>query len=492
MWLARHAPNFALLAVWWAGGPAICSSWFRTSLADVALGGFLKTEVLSRLTRADALVVLARALVCALLVVKISLFERRDWSRPWLPIVAQALNIGFCWMETLFPYVRELYSLAHAPPEMSEELEAEALAEAARRRERQRRAAEAAAQKKAVAAVAAGPTTELAPPIPALLELALCALADALAAGCLGNDGAVAEELHACAPLPLPAHLAAPLFEHMRLHALIDDRTLPLILAPDAATLSLSPAAAGGAAAGCARTGAVCAVAQPEVCADADGSEDGERLPSPSARSQRLRHPPLHSRLSDLGLEMVAARCAHSLSALHLTDCAGVSDNGVRLLASGCTGLRVLELRRCACLTSACLLEVAQRLPRLEVLHVGGCANIDDAGVSAVATSCARLRSLDVSGLAVRDGSLHTLAASAHALVDLNISACLYLSSDAIRDFAHASAGLRRLTLSRSVSCSSWFTDSLLRELPKLELTIEMAQVPHSLRWHPLPFTEFY
>ena len=278
----------------------------------------------------------------------------------------------------------------------------------------------------------------------------------------------------------------------MRLRALIDDRTLPLVLPTDASRVCLSPAAAGGAAAR-ARGGlasARCAVADSDAHAR-DVRVDGERTP-PSARVAHSRRGQLACRASDLALEMVALRCARALREMHVTDCAGVSDNGVRLLAAGCPELRVLELRRCPCISSAALLEVAHRLPALEVLHVGGCPELDDAGVSAVATRCARLRSLDVSGSSMRDESLHVLAAHAHVLEDVNIAACFYLTSDVIREFVHTRESLRRLTLSRSLTCSSWFTDSLARELPKLELAIEAAQVPQSLRWHPLPFTEFY
>jgi hypothetical protein len=163
----------------------------------------------------------------------------------------------------------------------------------------------------------------------------------------------------------------------------------------------------------------------------------------------------------------------------------------VQVLAEGCATLRTLELRRCPALTSAALMELAQRVPQLKVLHVGGCSQIDDAGVSAVATCCTQLRSLDVSGCAVRDESLLLLGQCASALEDLNIAACVYLTSEAIREFGFSRTSLRSLTLSRSFGCSSWFTDSLQRELPQVELAIEPAQVPLSLRWHPLPFTDW-
>jgi hypothetical protein len=468
----RHVPNILLLVAWWASAPALApnASVFRQSLVDVVLGGFVKTEVFAWLGRREAIMVTARALLCALLVVKLSAFERRRWQPPWMPLALQGANIAWVWAETLLPLVRDLYSLAHAPPEDgAAAAEADAVVEASRRRERQRRAAEAAASKAAAAAQAQALAAPLPTAVPSLVDLAIRSLAGALADGSCGfGDCAAADELRDVLQLPIPAHLCEPLFEQLRVRGLLDDRTLPFVLAPDAALLRLS------AGAGSCELGLGAAI-----------------VALPAARSPRPRRQPAVSNLTDHGIGMVAARCASHVCALHLTDCTGLSDNGVRMLAVGCAGLRSLELRRCPTITSAALLEVAQLLPLLEALLVGGCPLVEDAGVGAVVSRCALLRSLDVSGCAVRDEAIYHIAECARTLSDLNIAGCIYVSSDAIRQLAVARSSLRSLTLSRSFGCSSYFTDSLAHEAPNLELLIEPAQVPPSLRWHPLPFTEF-
>jgi hypothetical protein len=108
-----------------------------------------------------------------------------------------------------------------------------------------------------------------------------------------------------------------------------------------------------------------------------------------------------------------------------------------------------------------------------------------------LASRCLFLRALDVSGCSIRDETLHVLAEAARVLEDLNIAGCLHVSSGAIRTLAHSRESLRNLAISRSPTADSWFTDTLLSELPRLELSIEPARVPPSLRWHPLPFAEF-
>ncbi|KAJ1623357.1 hypothetical protein T492DRAFT_1055755 [Pavlovales sp. CCMP2436] len=452
--LRRHAFSVALLAVWWACEPTATTWSSRDSLADVVTLSFVKTEAFARLGRSEALVVAARALACALLVVKLSLFERGGWHRPWLPMAMQAVNLVVIWLETLAPLVWELWSMASVPDEVrAAEAEAEATADAARWRQRQVRARTAAAKTEAAERAAAA--IPPAPRVEPLLVLARRALADALAAGCLEID---ADDAMRCDAIPIPTHLLSPLFEDMRLRGLLDDRTLPFVVAPESATVRLSAAAAGD-----------------------GGAAARYALP------RKTCHPCL---LSDMGVGLLAARCPQLLE-LHLTDCDALSDNGVLLLAAGCPLLHVLELRRCPLLTSAALLEMAERLPGLEVLLLGGCGEVDDTGVCAIGTRCLALRSLDVGGCSIRDESLHVLGEFAHSLSDLSIAGCFHVSSCAIRALATTRASLRTLAISRSPSCSSWFTDGLLRNLPQLELVILAAQVPPSLRWHPLPFTEF-
>lgn len=514
--LRRQLPNLALLALELGLAPSTrpsrpMSTW-RRSLVDVATAGVVRTELAAHLGHSSPFVVLARSLLCAVLVIKLSLFERASWDRPWVPIAIQGANIAWCWLETLLPIVRDLWSLANAPHDAAEEVHEEdelrAAAEAVRRRQRQQRATaakERRARKLLAGTAAADDRTNAAsaaerPRVPSLVELATRALAHGLP----GEWAEFEPDEHGRpSVLPLPPELLRPLAEHMRVHGLIADHTLPLLLDEDARALALS------AGARCGLTGALLgaeadATGGPE--SEALGSVDGHDtdpadagcaaalvLAARRAYVPRARQPgPPACALTDFGVELLASRCA-GLRALGLTDCAALTDRGVSLLCRGCPRLEALELRRCPALSSASLLELAAALPAcLRALHVGGCGQVDDAGVGAVGRACSKLRSLDVSGCQVRDETLYVLQEHAAELADLNIVACIYLSADAIGACARGCVRLRRLAMSRSFNCSSVFVDTLQTELPKLELTVEPASLPPSLRWHPLPFTEFY
>jgi F-box/leucine-rich repeat protein 2/20 len=88
----------------------------------------------------------------------------------------------------------------------------------------------------------------------------------------------------------------------------------------------------------------------------------------------------------------------------------GIGDEGVEALSSGCPRLKVINLSYCASITDGSLRSLAQ-LRDLVQLELRACVQVTSAGLCYLAASCKHLRELDVKRcIFIGDDGIHAVA----------------------------------------------------------------------------------
>ncbi|KAK7260890.1 hypothetical protein RIF29_27189 [Crotalaria pallida] len=99
--------------------------------------------------------------------------------------------------------------------------------------------------------------------------------------------------------------------------------------------------------------------------------------------------------VTDLGLRAVASGCP-SLKTLSLWNVATISDEGLIEIASGCQQLEKLDLCKCPTISDKALNAFAKNCPNLTELSLESCSNIGNEGLQAIGKCCSNLRSLSI------------------------------------------------------------------------------------------------
>ena len=87
----------------------------------------------------------------------------------------------------------------------------------------------------------------------------------------------------------------------------------------------------------------------------------------------------------------------NGLSALDISFCDKVGDNGCTYIAHGMTNLTSLSLSACE-ISDTGLCRIAQALPLLHTLNLGQCAKITDSSLQCIADKCPKLKYIDLYG----------------------------------------------------------------------------------------------
>ncbi|KAL8572952.1 hypothetical protein ACOMHN_013928 [Nucella lapillus] len=150
--------------------------------------------------------------------------------------------------------------------------------------------------------------------------------------------------------------------------------------------------------------------------------------------------------LQDAGLALIAAHCLQ-LQFLFLRRCSHITDAGVTHVATSCQCLRELSISDCRGVTDLGLRELSRLGDQLRYLSVAKCDQVSDQGVRHVARHCAKLRYLNVRGCeAVSDQSLDYLARHCPRLRSLDIGKC-DVTDAGLEVLAHFCPQLRKLSL---------------------------------------------
>ena len=160
--------------------------------------------------------------------------------------------------------------------------------------------------------------------------------------------------------------------------------------------------------------------------------------------------------VTDDGLRSVAEHCQGSLTTIHLFGCRHLADEAVLEIAVRCTHLTSLDIS-CCCVSSQSVQALARaRGAALEVLYLFDCsAAIDDEALVALGEHCARLRTLDVSFcMRVSDDGISAVAHGCPNLHTLSVGGCSLVTGAAIELVAASCAQLMRLDSAPSPCCT--------------------------------------
>eukprot|EP00937_MAST-01D_sp_MAST-1D-sp2_P003763 g3763.t1 len=120
------------------------------------------------------------------------------------------------------------------------------------------------------------------------------------------------------------------------------------------------------------------------------------------------------------------------LKKLYCYGCEGITDSGVKKLATGCPRLEILELGKCTAITDNALGSIA-RLPclaQLKLLHVSDCNHITGNGVQRIAEGCQKMG--------------HTCK-----LCYVRLSGCTQVTDESVAALAQSCPGLKQIRLNR-------------------------------------------
>ncbi|XP_070535426.1 F-box/LRR-repeat protein 7-like isoform X2 [Ptychodera flava] len=151
--------------------------------------------------------------------------------------------------------------------------------------------------------------------------------------------------------------------------------------------------------------------------------------------------------LEDAGLKIIASNCTDLVN-LYLRRCVRVTDLGVQFVASYCTMLRELSVSDCYRITDYALRDIARSNPRLRYLSVAKCDLVTDIGVRYIAKYCYKIRYLNVRGCEqVTDVAMEHLARNCQRLRSLDIGKCTAITDAGLIIVAANCMGLRRLSI---------------------------------------------
>ncbi|KAK7487434.1 hypothetical protein BaRGS_00021275 [Batillaria attramentaria] len=150
--------------------------------------------------------------------------------------------------------------------------------------------------------------------------------------------------------------------------------------------------------------------------------------------------------LQDAGLSLIAAHCMQ-LQFLFLRRCVRITDQGIQHVANNCYCLRELSISDCKGVTDLGLRELSKLGENLRYLSVAKCDKVSDQGVKYIAKYCSKLRYLNVRGCeAVSDHSLEYLACHCPRLRSLDIGKC-DVTDEGLQILAQYCPQLRKLSL---------------------------------------------
>ncbi len=134
------------------------------------------------------------------------------------------------------------------------------------------------------------------------------------------------------------------------------------------------------------------------------------------------------SRVTDIGVQYVANYCSQ-LREFSISDCKKVTDFGMRELSKLEGNLRYLSVAKCDQVSDVGIKYIARYCHKLRYLNVRSCEGVSDDSIEMVAKNCKRLKSLDIGKCDVTDDVLAVIATHCPQLRKLSVKSC-----DAITD----------------------------------------------------------
>ncbi|KAH8480017.1 hypothetical protein H0E87_030292 [Populus deltoides] len=152
------------------------------------------------------------------------------------------------------------------------------------------------------------------------------------------------------------------------------------------------------------------------------------------------------TKIDDEGLKSIS-RCS-KLSSLKLGICMNITDNGLKHIGSRCSKLKELDLYRSLGITDEGIAAVTFGCPDLEVINIAYNDKVTDASLISL-SGCSRLRVLEIRGCPhVSSKGLSAIAVGCRQLMVLDIKKCFNINDNAMLSLAQFSQNLKQINLS--------------------------------------------
>ncbi|KAJ0405062.1 hypothetical protein P43SY_001206 [Pythium insidiosum] len=189
------------------------------------------------------------------------------------------------------------------------------------------------------------------------------------------------------------------------------------------------------------------------------------------------------SGLDDQALGHLAHR-AKILQTLTLSTCSGITDRGLAwllrdMLDKSPSGehLTRLDVSYCEQLSARALHDVATSCPHLVALNLSGCVHLRDQDVTDLVTACPLLVSLQLAFCRELTDAVLVTIAQRLSLEEFNVSRCIKISDDGMREIAGQFASLRKLNVSACKKLSALTLSALWEHCVLLE-ELDAAHCP--------------
>ncbi|XP_004855093.1 protein AMN1 homolog isoform X1 [Heterocephalus glaber] len=141
--------------------------------------------------------------------------------------------------------------------------------------------------------------------------------------------------------------------------------------------------------------------------------------------------------ISDTALQHVCS--CRKLKKLNLSSSEGnrgsITSEGIKAVASSCSYLEAVSLKRCYSLTDEGVLALALNCRLLEFIDLSGCLSITDVSLCALGENCSLLKYVDFSATQVSDSGVVALVSGlcAKKLEEIHMGHCIHLTDAALK-----------------------------------------------------------
>jgi len=170
-------------------------------------------------------------------------------------------------------------------------------------------------------------------------------------------------------------------------------------------------------------------------------------------------------RLSDEALKHVSVGLT-GLKSINLSFCVSITDSGLKHLAK-MVSLRELNLRSCDNISDIGMAYLAEGGSRISSLDVSFCDKIGDQALVHVSQGLFNLRSLSLSACQISDDGICRIARTLHDLETLNIGQCSRISDKGLQTIAECLRNLRCIDLYGCTRISTVGLERIMK-LPQL------------------------
>ncbi|XP_021092223.1 protein AMN1 homolog isoform X5 [Heterocephalus glaber] len=158
----------------------------------------------------------------------------------------------------------------------------------------------------------------------------------------------------------------------------------------------------------------------------------------PNIKDGLIKIMSVKGRITDSNINEHVCSC-RKLKKLNLSSSEGnrgsITSEGIKAVASSCSYLEAVSLKRCYSLTDEGVLALALNCRLLEFIDLSGCLSITDVSLCALGENCSLLKYVDFSATQVSDSGVVALVSGlcAKKLEEIHMGHCIHLTDAALK-----------------------------------------------------------